>query len=101
VGVSKHKWKREIQSGSRKNGFHFEIFASNFQNNQLSGQLSQIYRSSIEVSECVYRKKIMPIMPAYKDRDFHQQPSLIHHQFIGDAYEGLERIKNRKRQWFY
>jgi hypothetical protein len=39
----------------------------------------------------------VPAMPAYKHRDFHQQPSLIHHQFIGDAYEGLERIKKKKK----
>jgi hypothetical protein len=40
----------------------------------------------------------VPAMPAYKHRDFHQQPSLIHHQFIGDAYEGLERIKKKKKK---
>jgi hypothetical protein len=48
----------------------------------------------------VYKKKIVPAMPAYKHRDFHQQPSLIHHQFIGDAYEGLERIKIKKNNGF-
>jgi hypothetical protein len=97
VGVSDLKWKREIQSGSRFFVFHFEIFASGFKNNQLSGQLSQIYRSSMLTSQRVYKRKIVPAMPAYKYRDFHQQPSLIHHQFIGDAYEGLERIKIKKK----
>jgi hypothetical protein len=90
-----------LPNRSRKNRFHFKIFPSGFKNNQISGQLNQIYHSSIEVSECVDKKKVMPTMPTYKHRDFHQQPSLIHHQFIGDAYEWLERIKHRKRQRFY
>jgi hypothetical protein len=70
VGVSNLKWKREIQSGSRFFVFHFEIFASGFKNNQLSGQLSQIHRRRTLTSQRVYKKKIVPAMPAYKHHGF-------------------------------